>query len=41
MEVNVVIVRVTVVTYNRAAWNTCNRRGEAIIETDFESSGIE
>jgi hypothetical protein len=41
VEVNVVIVAVTIVTYNRTARNAGNRRGEAVIKTDFESSGIE
>lgn len=41
MEINIVILGFAVVTNDRAAWDTGNGSGEAIIETEFESSGIE
>ena len=41
VEINVVIVGVTIVTDNRAAWDASNRRGKAVIRADFKSTGIE
>ena len=41
VQVDVVIVSVTIVTDNRTARNPGNRRGEAVIKPDFKSSGIE
>ena len=41
MQVNVVIISVTVITDNRMARNPGDRRGEAVVKMEFESSGIE
>jgi hypothetical protein len=41
IEISVVILGVAIVTDDRAAGNSGNRGGEAIIDAEFESSGIE
>lgn len=41
MEVNVVIPSFTIVTNDRAARDPSNRSGEAIVDAEFEASGIE
>lgn len=41
MQVNVVVFSVAIITDNCTAWNAGNGRREAVIDTDFESSGIE
>jgi hypothetical protein len=40
VEINVVIVGVTIVTDNCATWDAGNRRGKAVIKADFKSTGI-